>query len=1113
MNRFVNPLWGYFLVSILGFVLFICLSKFMDVPDKQAARSPHHKHEFNDFFFSTRNYPEDKPDLNAYLTQLKTIKNAKTKPLPKKLEDWRLEGPKNLGGRINSIAIHPSNSNIMYAGASRGGIFKTTNGGLNWNPIFDEQTFLSIGKIIIDPINPNIIYAGTGDVNISALPSVGNGLYKSTNAGLTWKNIGLDYARIISDIYVNPKNTKEIYAAAMGLPFERNADRGLYKTTNGGESWKQILYISNDVGIIDIAVHPENANIVYAVGWNRIRNNKESVTGGSGAKVFKTTNGGGSWKSLQGGLPQSDFSRVAIEISPINPDKLYVTYTNLMHGYDSTYKTVDGGKSWSKFSENEKQKATYGGKGKDFGWYFGKIRIDPKDDDILYILGVDLWKVSNHGQKWEPFIDDVLYDVHPDFHDLQFINSNTVIAATDGGLYQGSKDFTGVWKWKDIDDIPNSQFYRVAVNPHKTEVYAGGLQDNGSSQGSFRNMNNWARLWGGDGFTVQYHPTNPNRIFMTTQHGYLYFVQDYGEDFNDSTAGFTWKSFNKGVDSEDRSNWDTPFLISKHNSKVLYKGTYRMYKTANDTTANWKPISGDLTDGLVLHERFHTITTIDESPVNPAVLLAGTVDANVWITTDGGNHWKDIKYGLPERYITSVKASPKNDKTLYVTQSGYKNNDNRPYIFKSVNSGNCWVSINGNLPAVALNDIAIYNNGMDNILFVATDGGVFYSNNGGRIWTFMGSQMPLVPIYDIEIDYKANRLIAGTFARSMYSYSIQNIISTGANMVNQFDTIPPALSVSGPQIITLKPGDSFRYPTASASDNVDCDLTNAIKINSNVDRDRVGVYFVTYSVSDSAGNTSSHTIQVNVGSDAPPQLYVTSAASISFWEGTSFFIPHASARDDIDGDLTDAIEVSHNININTPGTYSIKFSVTDSSGNTTSESIKIYIVKDEPPILKIEGENEIFIDQYTEFELPDISAFDDVDGDLTDKITISNDKINVTVPGIYVIKLSVQDSFGNTTTENITVQVMMVSALYNDEISINSVIQINPNPVKNVIHFDLKNHAYQIRECMIFSPAGQLLLKEDFKLSLDISHLSKGNYYCTFKTNKEIYLSLPFIKQ
>jgi len=1110
MNRYLNLSIGLFMILML--VLFILFkgNKSSELSETLKERSPHHKHEYNDFFFSIRNYPHKSPDLEAYLTQINAIKKAKNKTLHKQADDWRLEGPKNLGGRINTLAIHPSNPNIMYAGAAKGGIFKTINGGLNWQPIFDEQNLISISKIVFDPNNPNILYAGTGDVNISAFPSVGDGLYKSTNAGLTWENIGLGQARIISDIYVNPKNPDEIYASAMGLPYERNTHRGLYKTTDGGKKWDHILFVSNEVGIVDIAVHPTNANIVYAVGWNRIRNNKESTTGGSGAKVFKTTNGGISWKSLKGGLPQDDFSRMGIAMSPINPNKLYVTYINLMHGYHSTYKTINGGEKWTKFEDNDKQKATFGGAGKDFGWYFGKIRVDPKNDDILYILGVDLWKVSDNGKKWDLLINDVLYDVHPDFHDLQFVNANTAIAATDGGIYRGDKNFSGVWTWKDIDDIPNSQFYRVAVNPHKNETYAGGLQDNGSSQGNYFNINNWTRLWGGDGFTVQYHPSDASRIFVTTQHGYLYFIQDYGDEFNDSTADFTWKSFNKGVDTEDRSNWDTPFLISKHDNKVLYRGTYRMYKTASDTIANWKPISGDLTDGLILHKRFHTITTIDESPINPSVLMAGTVDANVWITKDGGRNWNDIKYGLPERYITSVKASPKDDKTVYVTQSGYKDNDNQPYIFKSTNFGYCWMSINGNLPAVALNDIAIYDNGIDNILFVATDGGVFYSNNGGYLWTIMGTQMPLVPVYDIEIDYKANRLIAGTFARSMYSYSLEKIVSNSATIVNQFDTIPPALSVSGPKEIIILPGEPFNYPYASASDNMDCDLTNAIKIDSNVNVDKTGIYFVTYSVSDSSDNTTEQTIQVTVTGDSPPQLYINSANSISFWEGTTFYIPHATAQDDMDGDLTDAIKYTHDININLPGTYSITYKVTDSRGNSTIETIEVYIVKDEPPVLTIDGKSLITIDQFTQFELPSITAYDEVDGDLTYKIETLNDNINVTVPGTYRIKVMVQDSFGNVTTEDIVVIVNMVTAM-NESVK-DAFIQINPNPAKDVVYFITKNNQ-QISECLIFDANGQLLLKERFEPQLDISHLKNGTYFCVFKTSKNTYITLPLIKQ
>jgi len=1111
MNRYLKLSLGFLVILMLVSTILFKGNKPHELSETLKKRSPHHKHEFNDFFFSIRNYPHESPDLKAYLAQIEDIKKAKNTSLPKQADDWRLEGPKNLGGRINTLAIHPDNPNIIYAGAAKGGIFKTINGGSNWQPVFDEQNLISISKIIFDPDNPNILYAGTGDVNISAFPSIGEGLYKSINGGLTWQNIGLEHTRVISDIYVNPKNTNEIYVSAMGLPYQRDTHRGLYKTIDGGKKWEHILYISNEAGIIDIAVHPTNFNIVYAAGWNRIRNNKESTTGGSGAKIFKTTNGGISWKNLNGGLPQGDFSRIGIAMSPVNPDKLYVTYINLMHGYYSTYKTTNGGEKWIEFKENSKQKATYGGSGKDFGWYFGKIRVDPKNDDILYILGVDLWKVSDDGKKWDLLIDDVLYNVHPDFHDLQFVNANRVIAATDGGIYRGDKSFNGDWTWTDIDDIPNSQFYRVAVNPHKNETYAGGMQDNGSGQGNFININNWTRLWGGDGFTVQYHPTNASRIFVTTQYGSMYLIQNYGDEFNDSTADFTWKNFNKGVDTEDRSNWDTPFLISKHNNKVLYRGTYRMYKTAQDTTANWTPISGDLTDGLILHERFHTITTIDESPINPSVLLAGTVDANVWITKDGGRNWNDIKYGLPERYITSVKASPKDDKTIYVTQSGYKDNDNQPYIFKSTNYGYCWISINGNLPQVALNDIAVYDNGMDNILFVATDGGVFYTNNGGYLWTLMGTQMPLVPVYDIEIDYKADRLIAGTFARSMYSYSLKEIVANSASIVNQFDTIPPALSVSGPNEITILPGEPFNYPNASASDNMDCDLTNAIQIDSNVDVDKTGIYFVTYSVSDSGGNTTEQTIKVTVAGDAPPELYVSSENSISFWEGTTFYIPHATAQDLIDGNLTEAIQINHDININTPGTYSIKYNVTDSRGNTTIEIIEVYIVKDTPPVLTIDGKNLITINQYAEFELPPITAYDEVDGDLTNKIELQNDQINVTVPGTYKIKIWVQDSFGNITTDDIVVIVNRATAI--NEIEANALIQISPNPVKDVVRFIIKSNQHQISDCLLFDANGQLILKEKFKPQLDIHQLSSGTYFCTFKTHKNIYITLPLIKQ
>lgn len=1097
------------LIISFAFILFNCKGPFSKNALKQKAAD--HKHEYNDHFFSLRNYPENTPDVNAYFKQLNLIKAAGIKKSSKKMIDWRLEGPKNLGGRFNSIAIDPANANIMYAAAARGGIFKTINGGNSWEPIFDKQILLSVSKIVIDPNNSSIIYAGTGDANISGYPSIGDGLYRSTNSGLTWQNIGLEKTRIISDIFINPENSNEIYVSTMGLPYERNVDRGLYKTIDGGATWDQILFVSPEVGIIDLAANPSNPQIIYAAGWNRIRNNTESTTGGPGAKIFKTYDGGKSWKALKDGLPQEDFSRIAIEISKKNPEKLYVTYIDTMHSYHSTFKTVDGGDSWSEFEYNSEQLATYGGPGQDFGWYFGKIRIDPVDDDIVYILGVNLLRVRNEGKNWKRIVE--YEDVHPDFHDMQFVDDNTAIVATDGGIYKGKKDSFNNWRWEDIDDIPNSQFYKVAVNPHKNGVYGGGLQDNGTSQGNYQDSKNWTRLFGGDGFTTVYHPTYNDKLFATTQNGSLYLLSNYESGY--TTGNMSIKSFNKGIDSEDRTNWNTPYLISKHNSKVLYKGTYRMYKTENDTIPDWKPISEDLTDGLILHKRFHTITTIDESPINPLVLLAGTVDANVWITKDGGTTWEDIKYGLPRRYITSVKASPTDDKTIYVTQSGYKDNDNRPYIYKSTNSGQCWMSISSNLPAVALNEIEIFDNGngTDEILFAATDGGVFYSNNGGFEWHFMSGSMPLVSVYDMEIDYKNNRIVAGTFARSMYSYALNDILDTAIPITSLFDTIPPVLSISSPLEVNVVLGQSYDIPHASASDNIDCDIN--IEISSNVNTGKEGIYFVTYDVTDAAGNKAQQAIRVIVTEDLPPVLNITSNDSISFFEGNIYLIPTAMAIDDVDGDLTAQIKESYDININVPGNYSIIFSVTDSNNNTATDTVFVEVKKDLPPVITIEGDAEISINQNTELVLPNITATDDADGDLTDKIEITNDNINTTVVGSYTVIVSVMDSFGNRTEENIEVNVVMATGV--EEEWLGNAISIWPNPVTEMLNVTFDKQKTQITQLSLFNLSGQLLITQVVgnkdEAILNLGDLPKGNYLLKIKTSDNTYVQRSIIKK
>lgn len=1097
------------IITYVGFLLIIGFAinlLFSSKPNSSEprVRSIHHKHEYNDHFFALRNYPETAPSLNAYENQLNLIKEHSIAKASKKSKaDWRLEGPTNIGGRINTIAIKPGNADIMLVGTAKGGIFKTTDSCLTWRPVFDDFAQLSISKIVYDPNNSNILYAGTGDANISGYPSVGNGIYKSNDGGNTWKRIGLTFKHIISDIYVSPQNSNIIYAASMGVPYARDKNRGLYKSTNGGSTWRQVLFVSASAGIIDIDIDPKNPNIIYAAAWNRIRNNTESLTKGTDAKIYKSTNGGGSWKQLTNGLPLGKFSRIGLAMSKQNPKKLYANYVDSLHRYYNTYKTIDGGETWTELEYNSEQINTYGGPGQDFGWYFGKMRVAPENDDILYILGVNLWQVTDNGLTWKNVMEESP-GVHVDNHDMQFIDDKTAVVATDGGLYKGALNSSGNWFFEDADDIAISQFYRIAVNPHKSGVYTGGLQDNGTIEGNHTSINAWQRVWGSDGFTVQFLKNNENIRYVSVQNGILYKIENFG------TSSESTRSFNNGIDPTDRTNWDTPFLVSQHNDDVMYRGTFRMYKNENAKEANWTAISEDLSDGIILNKRYHTITTISESPLTPNVLLAGTVDANVWISKDAGESWEAIYSGLPERYITSVKNSYEDEAVLYVTQSGYKDNDDNPYIFKSTNYGECWRSISGNLPLVALNDIEIYDNGLDNVLFVATDGGVFYSNNGGINWEFMSGLMPTVSVYDIQIDYENERLVAGTYARSMYSYPIQDIVDAATVISQNIDTTPPVISISGSQNLILQAGNTFVYPNVSASDDFDCDLTDKIVVSGNLDNEKVGTYTIEYFVSDEAGNSTKAQIFVTVFEDLPPLLNVNSLDTINVFQGSTFVLPSHTAIDEIDGDLTINIKVEDDININFPGIYTLTFLVTDSGNNEVTKTIKVNVLEDLPPVITINGNTIIETEIYYSNLLPGFSAFDEVDGDLTEEIIVDSSNVDNTQPGEYTIYLTVTDSYNQTTTEEITIRILLVDI---EEYYVENV-KFYPSPATNQIQ--LSNH-HLINKVKIFDGLGKLMhqsVQNTQNLQkFDISDWPNGNYYAQLTTKNNQKITLTFVKQ
>jgi photosystem II stability/assembly factor-like uncharacterized protein len=714
-----------------------------------------------DHFYLMRSYPETSMDLAAYdlamnqaLASQRTNKTTGTTGIQD--SPWLLEGPTNTGGRINALAIDPNDPNTILQGSAAGGIFKTTDAGITWLPVFDGQSHLAIGDIVYAPGSSQIVYVGTGDPNIGGYPFIGNGIYKSTDGGNTWNHLGLDNTRTTGRIVIDPNNTNVVYVATMGLPMNRDNHRGLYKSTDGGTTWTQSLFVTDQAGVVDVVMDPNNSQVLYASSWDRIRTNQESLISGPNAKVWKTTNAGGTWTALGGGLPTMDMSRVNLAIHPTNGNIVYAAYVGPSLMLNNIYKTTNAGTSWSAVDISTLDPDALGG----FGWYFANIFLNPYDPNQLYLMGMDLWRTTDNGTTWASA--DPNYYTHADKHDMAFLSASSYYIGTDGGLYRtGNNGFNYV----DADNVPNSQIYRLAVNSHIPGKYAAGFQDNGTEVGGASAVNNWMSVYGADGFQPLYD-NDPQHMVAEIQNGWLTYSLD---------AGNSWWDFITGIDFNDRRNWDMPVILSAHNNDTYYTGTYRLYRnTTGLVSHSWVPISGDLTDGIVFAPRFHNITTIAESPLSSQILYVGTSDGNVHRSTNGGITWGNVSAGLPERYMTSVKASPHATDDVYVTTSGYKSNDYLPHVFRSTDNGTNWTDISGDLPALALNDILVHPTDPD-ILVVASDGGVYATQNGGINWVRVGSDLPVCPVYDMEWDIAGGKLVVGTHARSMWSFPMDSL--------------------------------------------------------------------------------------------------------------------------------------------------------------------------------------------------------------------------------------------------------------------------------------------------------------------------------------------------
>lgn len=677
-------------------------------------------------------------------------------------EAWTTQGPGNAGARINVIEIDPNDDDVIYIGYSGGGIFKTTDDGANWSPIFDDQPYLSIGSIEVDPSNSNIVYAGTGDPNITGYPFIGNGVYKSEDGGTTWTQSGLAETGIISKIMIDPSNSSTIYAATMGNPFAFTDDRGLYKSTDSGASWTKVLFISNQAGVIDMAINPNNPDILYATGWDRIRTNQLSIVSGNGGRIYRSEDGGSSWEILDNGLPIKELSRSSITISPTDPDILYASIVDSTYFIQGIYKTEDGGDSWSAVTLGNSDNGLINPLS-NFGWYFGRIFINPTDDESAYLLGVRMWATTNSGAAWFVLPPSTGANApHVDNHYVAFNSAGDLYLATDGGLYKKPNNSS---TWEDKEDIPATQVYRVAYNPNEPDTYWGGCQDNGTQAGNADGIASWDRVFGADGFQAVFHPTSPDTFYFETQNGSIWRTNGSGGFF----------SYTNGINQNDRINWDMPYMMSAHDPEVLYAGTHKMYRHDRNSSPSWYVISGDLTDGNIFGAAFHTISTVHESPVDANVLYAGTTDGNVWRSINNGDSFTSINTGLPDRYVTCVKADPNDPNAVYVSHSGYKYNEEIDHIHYSSDQGTTWTDISGDLPQVGINHIEIMPNNNGNVLFVATDAGVYCSLNGGTSWDRLGTNYPFVTTYDLDLNFTNNELIAGTFGRSILTFPLDSI--------------------------------------------------------------------------------------------------------------------------------------------------------------------------------------------------------------------------------------------------------------------------------------------------------------------------------------------------
>ena len=692
-------------------------------------------------------------------------------------------GPALTSGRIVDIAVDPTNHAVRYVAAASGGVWKTTNAGTTWKPIFDGQPSYSIGCLALDPKNPLVVWVGTGENNSQRSVSYGDGVYKSNDGGASWNRVGLESSEHIGKILVDDADTNRVFVAAQGPLWKDGGDRGLYRTLDGGRTWKQVLKISDKTGVTDVVMDSRDHDVLWAAAYQRRRHVWTLIDGGPEATIYKSTDGGETWRKVEKGLPEGDRGRIGLAISPVDPDVLYA-WIEATRDKGGFFRSDNGGESW------EKKSGYVSGSPQ----YYQELIADPKRLDRVYAMDTRIHVTEDGGKSWSTGLEQ---SKHVDNHALWIDPEDTahLINGNDGGVYE-TWDRGKTWAF--FENLPITQFYRVSVDNDLPfyNVY-GGTQDNYSLGGPSRTLNvngivnaDWFVTLGGDGFETVIDPEDPNVVYTQYQHGNLFrFDRKSGEIVDVQPQP------DRG-EPASRWNWDSALIVSPHLHTRLYVGAQRLYQT-DDRGNTWQPVSPDLTrqvdrnklevmgrvwgvDAVAKNAStsfYGNIVSLAESPLVEGLLYVGTDDGLVQVSEDGGKTWrKQEKFpGVPDMtYVSDLEPSPHDANVVYATFDNHKMGDFAPYVLKSADRGRSWTSIAGDLPkkgtvyTLALDDHVEKMGENADLIFAGTEFGLWFTRDGGTKWIELEGGLPPIAVRDLEIQRRENDLVLATFGRGFW---------------------------------------------------------------------------------------------------------------------------------------------------------------------------------------------------------------------------------------------------------------------------------------------------------------------------------------------------------